>query len=168
MYSRPRILPGNDPSASPSTSFGGPSRGLTISPDGNWVAWSYTRVRGDDTLHVVNLGSEAEHVVPLASGPTFSDDGNWVAYFVSLPFAEAEKARRDDDPVTRKAELLNLVSGEKRSWDQAASFDFAKGSSHFLVKKGRGDGGGAGGGGGAPVVDRVGPGVAVTVPRGPT
>ena len=53
--------------------------GATLSPGGTWAAWSYTRVRGDDTLHVVNLNSEAEHVVPLASGAEFSDDGAWVA-----------------------------------------------------------------------------------------
>ncbi|MFH1764329.1 MAG: hypothetical protein ABIF09_09065, partial [Gemmatimonadota bacterium] len=121
--------------------------GATLSADGKWAAWSYTLVRGDDTLHVVNLDTDAAHVVPLASGPEFSDDGGWVAYFVSPPFEEAEKARREDDPVVRKAELLNLASGEKRSWDGAASFGFAKGSSHFFVKKGRGDGGGGGSGG---------------------
>ena len=121
--------------------------GATISSGGNWAAWSYTRVRGDDTLHVVNLDTDAEHVVPLATGAEFSDDEAWVAYFVSPPFEEAEKARQENDPVTRKAELLNLASGEKRSWDGAASFGFAKGSSHFFVKKGRQDGGGGGGGG---------------------
>jgi dipeptidyl aminopeptidase/acylaminoacyl peptidase len=120
--------------------------GATLSPGGDWAAWSYARVRGDDTLHVVNLDTDAEHVVPVASGAQFSDDGAWVAYFVSPPFEEAEKARREDDPVVRKAELLNLASGEKRSWDGAASFGFAKGSSHFFVKKGRPDGGGGGGG----------------------
>ncbi len=119
--------------------------GATMSPDGKWAAWSYTLVRGDDTLHVVNLDTDAEHVVPLASGAEFSDDGEWVAYFLSPPFVEAEKARREDDPVVRKAELLNLTSGEKRSWDGAASFGFAKGSSHFFVKKGSGDSGGGGG-----------------------
>ncbi len=119
--------------------------GATISPNGNWTAWGYTRVRGDDTLHVVNVNTDAEHIVPFASGAEFSDDGAWVAYFVSPPFEEAERARRESDPVVRKAELLNLASGEKRSWDGAASFGFANGSSHFLVKKGRQDGAGGGG-----------------------
>jgi dipeptidyl aminopeptidase/acylaminoacyl peptidase len=123
--------------------------GATISPDGNWVAWSYSRVRGDDTLHVVNLQNEAEHVVPLASGARFSDDGRWVAYSVSIPFDEAEKARRDNDPLSEKAELLNLATGEKRSWDDASSFGFAEGSSHFFVKKGQPAGGGGRGRGGS-------------------
>ena len=122
--------------------------GATISPGGSWVAWEFSRVRGDDTLHVVNIDTDAEHVVPLASGARFSDDGVWVAYFLSLPFAEAEGNRRGGDPVSRKAELLNLASGEKRSWDDVASFGFAKGSSHFFVSKGPPAGGGGRSGGG--------------------
>ena len=55
--------------------------GAQISPDGEWVSWTYSRVRGDDTLHVVRPGTDSEHVVPFASGADFSDDGNWVAYF---------------------------------------------------------------------------------------
>jgi dipeptidyl aminopeptidase/acylaminoacyl peptidase len=122
--------------------------GATISPDGEWAAWSFGRVRGDDTLHVVNLETNAEHVVALGSQPEFSDDGAWVAYFLSPPFQDAEEAREDDDPVARRAGLLNLSSGETRSWDEAASFGFAKGSSHFFVKKRpRDDDGGRSGGG---------------------
>jgi dipeptidyl aminopeptidase/acylaminoacyl peptidase len=113
--------------------------GAQISPDGEWVSWTYSRVRGDDTLHVVRLDSETEHTVPYASGARFSNDGAWVAYFVSPSFEEAERAREDDDPVVRKAELMNLASGETLSWDDAASFGFAEGSSHFYVKKRRKD-----------------------------
>jgi len=113
--------------------------GTAISPGGKWAAWTYTRIRGDDSLHVVKLNTDAEHVVPNASGARFSDDGAWVGYFVSPAFEEAEKARRDDEPVVRKVELMKLSSGEKRAWDDASSFGFAKGSSHFFVKKRRKD-----------------------------
>ncbi len=109
--------------------------GAQISQNGEWVSWTYSFMRGDDTLHVVNPGTDAEHVVPFASGAEFSDDGSWVAYFVSLSFKEAEKARDNDDPVLRKAELMNLASGETLTWDDASSFGFADGSSHFYVKK---------------------------------
>lgn len=113
--------------------------GSQISDDGRWVAWSYSRLRGDDSLHVRSLDSDAAHVVPGASGATFSDDGAWVAYFVSPPFAEAEKLRREDETVTRQAGLLELATGETRTWDDASSFGFSEGSSHFFVKKRRTD-----------------------------
>jgi dipeptidyl aminopeptidase/acylaminoacyl peptidase len=103
------------------------------------VAWTYSRERSDDTLNVAGLDSEAEYVVPRASGAQLSDDGAWVAYFVSPPFAAAERLRREEETVTRKAELLSLTSGERRTWDDATSFGFARGSSHFYVKKRRGN-----------------------------
>ena len=114
--------------------------GSTISDDGRWVAWSYSRIRGDDTLHVEALDSDAAHVIASASGAEFSDDGAWVAYFISLPFLEAEKLRRDGETVTRQAGLLELATGETLTWDDASSFEFAEGSSHFLVKKRQSDG----------------------------
>ncbi len=113
--------------------------GEEISPDGRWVAWALGGERSDDTLHVLNLESRAEHVVARASEPQFSDDDAWVAYFVSPAFRDAEEARAADDPVIRNAELLNLATGEKLSWDDASAFGFAKGSGHLYVKKRRKD-----------------------------
>lgn len=113
--------------------------GSQISDDGRWVAWAYTRVRGDDTLHVQALDSDGAHIVASASGAVFSDDGAWVAYFVSPPFAEAEKLRRDEETVTRQVGLLELATGETRIWDDASSFEFAEGSSHLFVKKRQAD-----------------------------
>jgi dipeptidyl aminopeptidase/acylaminoacyl peptidase len=113
--------------------------GEVISADGKWAAWSYTRERGDDTLHVMGLESDARHVVALGSGAQFSDDGRWVAHFLSPTFAEAEKARREDKPVIRKVELLELATGQKVAWDDGESFGFARGSSHLFVKKRRKD-----------------------------
>ena len=52
--------------------------GSQISDDGRWVAWTYSRVRGDDTLHVKALDSDVAHVIASASAPDFSDDGTWV------------------------------------------------------------------------------------------
>ena len=111
-----------------------------ISRDGRWVAWTYRRVRGDDTLHVMEPGGEAHHTVARASGAEFSPDGRWVAYFVSPPLAEREKLEREGKPVPREAGLLNLATGETRTWSDAASFAFSETSSHFMVRKRKADG----------------------------
>jgi len=113
--------------------------GASISDDGAWVSWSYQRVRGDDTLHVAAVGSDAHHTVALASGAEISSDGNWAAYYLELPYLEIEKLERDDDPVTRQAGLLNLNTGETLTWDDADEFGFSETSSHFFVKKGQAD-----------------------------
>jgi len=109
--------------------------GSRISADGRWAAWTYTRERSDNVVHIKSLDSTSEHVLSPATGVQLSDDGQWAAYFVDLPFSEAEKLRRDGEDVLREAELINLASGEKLTWGDVTSFEFSSGSSHFFVKK---------------------------------
>lgn len=108
---------------------------VSISDNGQWVTFAYRPHRSNDTLMVQNLQTEKEYSIPQASGPQFSDDSQWIAYRLTVPFDEAEKLRGDNKPVPQKAELMNLETGEKRTWENAASFTFPKGSSHFLVRK---------------------------------
>ena len=82
--------------------------GSRISADGRWAAWTYTRERSDDVVHIKSLDSTLEHVLSPATGVELSEDGQWAAYFVDLPFAEAEKLRRDGEDVFREDELINL------------------------------------------------------------
>jgi dipeptidyl aminopeptidase/acylaminoacyl peptidase len=112
-------------------------QGSTLSADGAWVAWSYAQLRRDDVLHVRHVDSGREHVVERGSRPTFSDDGRWVAYSVTPPLQEVERLEKDKKPVPRRAELMNLETGEKVGWDDVASFEFARGSTHLAVKKSR-------------------------------
>lgn len=106
--------------------------GAAVSPDGAFVAWSYGRVRGDDTLHVKRVEGGGDHAVPFATGPLFSDDGRWVAYEVGHAFADQ---LRSDDPLPASAGLMDLTTGATWSWENADDFGFAPGSSLFWVKK---------------------------------
>lgn len=106
-----------------------------ISNDGLWAAWTYTKVRGDDTLAVRSLDSDLRFAVPQAEGGVFSSDGEWIAFSVAPTFLEVEKLERDGDPVPIQAGLLELATGEIRMWDDAESFGFSESSSHFFVKK---------------------------------
>jgi len=110
-----------------------------LSDDGAWVAWSYGQLRTDDQLHVRHVDSGREHVVARASRPVFSKDGRWVAYSVAPPFDEVEKLEADRKPVPRRAELMNLETGDKVGWENAASFEFSPGSTHLAVRKARPD-----------------------------
>lgn len=114
-------------------------QGERISDDGRWVAWTYSKVRGDDTLMVRSLDSNARHEVARASNAAISSDGRWVGYTVVPGYLEIEKLERDGDPVPRQAGLLNLASGETMTWDDAASFGFSATGTHFWVKKQKAD-----------------------------
>ena len=114
-------------------------QGEQISDDGRWAAWTYNKVRGDDTLTVRGLASNTRHDIPRASNGDFSSDGRWIAYSQVPGFLEVEKLERDGDPIPSQAGLLNLVTGETMTWDDAASFGFSATGSHFFVKKRKAD-----------------------------
>lgn len=110
-----------------------------ISEDGRWVGWTYGLSRADDTLHVALVDGDRHHMVPRGSDVAFSDDERWAACFVSLPWEEQQALREKREPVHRKAQLMDLESGETTTWERAASFAFAEGSRAFIVRKMRAD-----------------------------
>jgi len=105
--------------------------GETISPDGAHVAWSYSRPRSDDSLHIRRLTDGETTIVPRGSSARFSDDGVWVAYEISAAW--------DDEDGEERVGLMNLPTGERWSWTGPGSFGFAPGSSHFWLMKRTGD-----------------------------
>lgn len=110
-----------------------------ISDDGNWISFAYSKRESDDSLYVENLKTGKEYLISCGSRARFSDDSKWVAYMIALPFKEAEKLREQNKPVSSKAELMNLETGVKITWDNVASFSFPKGSSHLAVRKTKAD-----------------------------
>lgn len=110
-----------------------------ISDDGRWVAWTYTRVRGDDTLTVQSVDNGIEHTVARASGVAFSGDGRGIAYFIAPGFEEAEELEREGERVPRRAGLLDLTSGDTLSWSDVDDFAFSDDGTHLWVKKAKAD-----------------------------
>ncbi len=110
-----------------------------ISGDGNWITYVYSLREKDDTLYVKNLVNDKIYQIPLGSGPKFSDDSRWVAYTLNKPQKEKKKLQKDKKPVPKKAELLNLTTGEKYAVDNMSSFTFSKASNYLAVKKSKSD-----------------------------
>jgi dipeptidyl aminopeptidase/acylaminoacyl peptidase len=107
----------------------------TISDDGRWAAWTYAKVRGDDTLHVRSLDDDVRHELARAARAVFSTDGRWIAYSIEPGYLEAEGLEREGERVPAGVGLLDLASGESLTWDDARDFGFSETSSHFYVKK---------------------------------
>jgi dipeptidyl aminopeptidase/acylaminoacyl peptidase len=107
----------------------------SISDDGAWVSFAYRKTKSDDEFYIKNLETDKEYKIIGASDPEFSDDSRWAVYFLNLPWKEAEKLRKEKKPVPRKAELINLSTGEKTTFDDVSSFEFAEGSTFLAVKK---------------------------------
>ena len=124
----------------------------SISDDGKWVTFAYSTFQADDTLYVKSLETDKEYEVPRGTRPQFSDNSTWVAYLIAAPTDEGGGPGRQGGPERQvrpprgereseaaKAELMNLETGEKLTWENASSFGFPEGSSHFIVKKTRTD-----------------------------
>lgn len=109
-------------------------QGAEISDDGAWVAWTYAKVRGDDTLAIQSMEAD-RHEIARASNGTFSSDGRWIAYRLSAPYLEVEQLEAEGDPLPAQVGIMELASGEERTWDDVASFGFNESGSHFWVKK---------------------------------
>ncbi len=99
------------------------------------MTFGYKKEKSDDLFYVQSLTSDKRHKIPRGSRPLFSDDSHWLTATVSLPWKEAKKLRKDKKPVPNKAQLMNLQTGEKITWENVASFIFSKGSQFLAVKK---------------------------------
>lgn len=108
---------------------------VVISDSGEWITFAYIFADADDTLYVKSTKTDKVYEIPRGSLPAFSDDSKWAAYFINLPDKEQKKLRKDKKPITRKAELLNVETGDKLLWENVASFGFSKGSGFLAVKK---------------------------------
>jgi len=135
-----------------------------ISPDGKWVAWSYTQVRRDEELHIKQADGDIDVVVSGGTRPSFSDDAQWVAYYVAPPTntgggrgGRGGRGGAPTPPTTpsptpapaqgrggdgaaaqqRRVELVNLATQTKTSWEDVATFEFSKGSGYFVVHRAR-------------------------------
>jgi len=109
-----------------------------ISGDGNWVAYGLRHPNALDqqpVLHITKLDSNRDQEIPQGVQPAFSDDSRWVAYYVELPYADAKKLRDASKPVPRKAQLMDLSTGAKQTWEDIASFTFSSGSGHLLMRR---------------------------------
>jgi len=118
---------------------------VSISDNGEWITFSYDFPDKDDTFYVKSTVTDKVFEIPRGSlpsrggTPAFSHDSKWVAYFIDLPDKEQKKLQADKKPVPRKAELLNLETGDKITWENVDSFVFSEGSGYLAVKKAKGD-----------------------------
>ena len=113
----------------------------SISPDGRWVTYAYSRREVDDSLFIKEIDGGDPAVVVRGSNPEFSKDSRWVAYYINPPEQDDGGGRgnarggNDADRPARVVELRDLDTGETRKWDNAQSFAFAEAGQAFMVKK---------------------------------
>ncbi|HEV7620164.1 MAG TPA: hypothetical protein VGO09_00450, partial [Flavisolibacter sp.] len=110
------------------------SLGVTnLSPDGIWVAYQVTVQEDNDSMYVLNRGTNKMYKLEFASAPEFSKDDQWIAYRIGIPFKEAEKLREQSKPVEYKMGLLNLITGKKEIIQNTNRFGFSRNGKYLAV-----------------------------------
>ena len=104
----------------------------TLSPHGDWIAYTVTRVDETSELRVRKLDQDSTRVFAWGSAPAFSPDGRWLAWTVGVSPEERESS---DEPVRDKTSVMDLQTGETREFEAVSerAFDASGG---FLALRG--------------------------------
>ena len=106
-----------------------------LSPDGAWVAYGVERVDEQAELRIRSLERDSMPSVPWGRNPAFTPDGRWLAWAVGVSPDEEERLQEAEEPVRLGAGLLDLASGEERSFEEVGGFGFDS-SGRFLALHG--------------------------------
>jgi hypothetical protein len=106
-----------------------------LSPDGAWVAYGVETVDEQAELRIRSLERDSVRSVPWGRNPSFAPTGRWLAWAVGVSPDEEERLEEAEEPVQLGAGLLDLASGEERSFDEVRAFGFDS-SGRFLALHG--------------------------------
>lgn len=101
---------------------------LTISEDGNFIAYTATPERGDPQGIVQSVLDTFKYIVERGNKPVFSKDGNWVAMSVLPSAVEIENegmSKVGDDTMLA---LLNTSNGKIDTFKRVNKFEFSNDS----------------------------------------
>lgn len=114
----------------------------TLSPEGDWLAYSVRTVEGDAALHLRSVEAGVEVVIPRGGAPAFSEDGRRFACVVRPEEQDGGRGgpRRggngngngDDEP---HLEIRDLVEGGTTTMPSVARFAFAPGGDAIAIQR---------------------------------
>ncbi len=126
-----------------------PNSGFKLSPDGQWMAYVLTGIETDGELILQKVADPAsKKAFPLGAATfasfEFSDNSQWIAFKEFPKFTEKqanEKAK--GKPLKEKLHLIQLGSGDKKTFEGISSFNFTgEAATHLLItlpKEGTGE-----------------------------
>ncbi|MBN1939387.1 MAG: prolyl oligopeptidase family serine peptidase [Candidatus Aminicenantes bacterium] len=111
--------------------------GQAVSDDGRWFACRIVPQQGDGEVLFKRTDGSKEYAFPAGEGRmgtvALSADGTYGAFIVNPGSEEARRLRRERKPMTLKAVIVNLASGEKVEYDKVRSFRFSEDNPAWIV-----------------------------------
>ena len=106
-----------------------------ISPNGNWVTYSYVPNEGDATLHIKKTEGDTLRTAINGKQVAFSANSKWVAYLVNPTKKAAEKLKEAKKPILSDLQLLNLESNKVAEVKNVKGYHFSKTSQFIAIQK---------------------------------
>jgi len=97
---------------------------VEVAPTGDVFAYRVTRNSEENELRIGFLDADSTRVVAWGDDPAFSPDGRWLAYAIEHTKEERERLEESEEPVRLSAGLLDLETGEERTFEDVAAFSF--------------------------------------------
>ena len=106
-----------------------------LSPHGDWVAYTVSRVDETAELRVRRVSEDATRVFPWGASPVFAPDGRWLAWTVGISPEETERLEEEGEALREGVALLDLSTGEMREFESVSEWSFDS-SGRFLALRG--------------------------------
>jgi dipeptidyl aminopeptidase/acylaminoacyl peptidase len=117
-----------------------PPSSVTLSPDGQWVAYTMQPVDGDGEVVLQKVRSAEKKTYPIGNtGGTpamvFSEDGKWLAFKEYPKHSERKaNAKTPGKQLFEKLILIELASGKKTEFEKVNAFAFnGEASTHLAL-----------------------------------
>lgn len=106
-----------------------------LSPDGEWMTYSYAPNEGDATFFIRDLDGDTVYSTINAKRINFSNDSRWVAFLVDPAKDKAEQMRKQKQPVNSALHLYDLSNQSVAAIEDVSSFSFSETSNFIAIKK---------------------------------
>ena len=106
-----------------------------LSPDGEWITYSYAPNDGDATFFIRDLDGDTVYSALNARSVNFSNNSQWVAFLVAPPEKEAEKLRKQKKPVNNALHLYDLRNQTVTAFEDVRNYSFSENASSIAIQK---------------------------------
>ncbi len=107
-----------------------------LSPDGQWLAYTISRVGGNNELRLARVGTVAPvKTIAFGSQAVFTSNSDWLAYGIGYSEEDTERMRVARTPIQRKLGLYHLATNTETIIDGIESFAFDRTGTSIAMKR---------------------------------
>ena len=107
----------------------------TLSPDGQWLAYSVSRSNGKNELRLKGIAKDAPEVFAMGTAARFTDDSRFLGYMIGVSEDEREKLTKAKKPVHNTFALRELATDKTVEIAGVSSFRFSENGEYVALHR---------------------------------